>query len=146
MCPLDMTPIRRRGVVAAASNASSPSVTIEALHHHTLSAKHQHIGTNFLFFISSRRLHTGYWRDWSSDLCSSDLRDDVVLAVDEHEERVLARLDPAAQPPGDAGEDVLLAPPEQLELRVAVEQVALLVAAGDEPVGEIGRASCREIV
>src|SRR3712207_8459101 len=73
MCPLDMTPIRRRGVVAAASNASSPSVTIEALHHHTLSAKHQHIGTNFLFFISSRQLHTGYWRDWSSDVCSSDL-------------------------------------------------------------------------
>src|SRR3712207_8310564 len=26
----------------------------------------------FLFF-SSRRRHTIYWRDWSSDVCSSDL-------------------------------------------------------------------------
>src|SRR3712207_2993938 len=25
-------------------------------------------------FFSSRRLHTRYWRDWSSDVCSSDLR------------------------------------------------------------------------
>src|SRR3712207_7489525 len=26
-----------------------------------------------LFFFSSRRRHTRYWRDWSSDVCSSDL-------------------------------------------------------------------------
>ena len=25
------------------------------------------------FFFSSRRRHTIYWRDWSSDVCSSDL-------------------------------------------------------------------------
>src|SRR3712207_8217590 len=24
------------------------------------------------FFFSSRRRHTRYWRDWSSDVCSSD--------------------------------------------------------------------------
>src|SRR5476651_1499863 len=30
------------------------------------------------FFFSSRRRHTRYWRDWSSDVCSSDL----VLATD----------------------------------------------------------------
>src|SRR3712207_8911786 len=28
---------------------------------------------NFFFFFSSRRRHTRYWRDWSSDVCSSDL-------------------------------------------------------------------------
>src|ERR1035437_5857 len=28
-----------------------------------------------LFFFSSRRRHTRYWRDWSSDVCSSDLGD-----------------------------------------------------------------------
>src|SRR3712207_6660640 len=33
----------------------------------------QHI----LFFFSSRRRHTRYWRDWSSDVCSSDLRRDM---------------------------------------------------------------------
>src|ERR1035437_9219602 len=27
----------------------------------------------FFIFFSSRRRHTRYWRDWSSDVCSSDL-------------------------------------------------------------------------
>src|SRR3712207_7089398 len=26
-----------------------------------------------IYFFSSRRRHTRYWRDWSSDVCSSDL-------------------------------------------------------------------------
>src|SRR3712207_5173013 len=29
--------------------------------------------TYYVFFFSSRRRHTRYWRDWSSDVCSSDL-------------------------------------------------------------------------
>src|SRR5207253_8425801 len=29
----------------------------------------------FFFFFSSRRRHTRWPRDWSSDVCSSDLRD-----------------------------------------------------------------------
>src|SRR5438445_8698247 len=29
------------------------------------------------FFFSSRRRHTRYWRDWSSDVCSSDLTSTV---------------------------------------------------------------------
>src|SRR5438445_13456203 len=38
------------------------------------------------FFFSSRRRHTRYWRDWSSDVCSSDLdrtggSDDEVVFV-----------------------------------------------------------------
>src|SRR3712207_7715486 len=28
---------------------------------------------SLLFFFSSRRRHTRYWRDWSSNVCSSDL-------------------------------------------------------------------------
>src|SRR6476620_4272082 len=31
------------------------------------------------FFFSSRRRHTRYWRDWSSDMCSSDLQ---IVALD----------------------------------------------------------------
>src|SRR5215203_5828850 len=31
------------------------------------------IQVSSFFFFSSRRLHTRYWRDWSSDVCSSDL-------------------------------------------------------------------------
>src|SRR5437762_9790819 len=30
--------------------------------------------TSYYFFFSSRRLHTSYIGDWSSDVCSSDLR------------------------------------------------------------------------
>src|SRR3712207_6211778 len=29
------------------------------------------------FFFSSRRRHTRYWRDWSSDVCSSDLLEEI---------------------------------------------------------------------
>src|SRR3712207_9008056 len=29
----------------------------------------------YCYFFSSRRRHTRYWRDWSSDVCSSDLVD-----------------------------------------------------------------------
>src|SRR5258707_2202380 len=32
-----------------------------------------HLFHFFFFFFSSRRRHTRYWRDWSSDVCSSDL-------------------------------------------------------------------------
>src|SRR3712207_8032217 len=35
----------------------------------------------FFFFFSSRRRHTRYWRDWSSDVCSSDLLGHLTLAA-----------------------------------------------------------------
>src|SRR3712207_7214959 len=31
------------------------------------------VHVSLFFFFSSRRRHTRYWRDWSSDVCSSDL-------------------------------------------------------------------------
>src|SRR3712207_1889700 len=34
----------------------------------------------FFFFFSSRRRHTRYWRDWSSDVCSSDLHTTAMSA------------------------------------------------------------------
>src|SRR5947209_13881126 len=45
------------------------------------------------FFFSSRRRHTRYWRDWSSDVCSSDLEQPgaqarVELVVPRRVERV----------------------------------------------------------
>src|SRR3712207_7714005 len=36
-------------------------------------------GLAVIFFFSSRRRHTRYWRDWSSDVCSSDL--EAVITV-----------------------------------------------------------------
>src|SRR3712207_8846929 len=35
-----------------------------------------------IFFFSSRRRHTRYWRDWSSDVCSSDLSNLLSFAND----------------------------------------------------------------
>src|SRR3712207_6550111 len=34
-----------------------------------------------MVFFSSRRRHTRYWRDWSSDVCSSDLVDELVASL-----------------------------------------------------------------
>src|SRR5690606_16479360 len=38
--------------------------------------------TRVLFFFSSRRRHTRFSRDWSSDVCSSDLKGSRVLSWD----------------------------------------------------------------
>src|SRR3712207_3067854 len=48
-------------------------------------ARIQLLGVEFIFFFffSSRRRHTRYWRDWSSDVCSSDLFDNIEV-VDLH--------------------------------------------------------------
>src|SRR5215203_7157955 len=39
------------------------------------------IPSRTVFFFSSRRRHTRYWRDWSSDVCSSDLTTISTTAV-----------------------------------------------------------------
>src|SRR3712207_6923791 len=47
----------------------------------------------YFFFFSSRRRHTRYWRDWSSDVCSSDLRGmEVYDFVDLPRESMDARI------------------------------------------------------
>src|SRR3712207_411389 len=38
--------------------------------------------SSFYFFFSSRRRHTRYWRDWSSDVCSSDLPSSIDVRLD----------------------------------------------------------------
>src|SRR3712207_6579758 len=38
-------------------------------------------GSVLSFFFSSRRRHTRYWRDWSSDVCSSDLAEKAGLTI-----------------------------------------------------------------
>ena len=79
-----------------------------------------------------------------ADECLEDLaldvgprrRDHVVLALVEDVEGLLARVDPALEPAGDAGDHVLLPPAQEAELVIAVEQVVLVLAARDEIVGE----------
>src|SRR5947209_10409245 len=57
----------------------------------------------FFFFFSSRRRHTRYWRDWSSDVCSSDL---VTAAVFDRD-TVAHLLDQVAASPADWAERVV---------------------------------------
>src|SRR3712207_9217249 len=81
------------------------------------------------FFFSSRRRHTRYWRDWSSDVCSSDLGAVTGLLV-----AGLALL-------GVAGYyGVLLLTGE--EEREAIDALVGL-GFGGSLISEIGRASCR---
>src|SRR5438067_13185700 len=74
------------------------------------------------FFFSSRRRHTRSKRDWSSDVCSSDLARAEQAGKIAH--RAVLQVAPGA------GE-------EQQPRGVALRQRRL---------GEIGRASCRERV
>src|SRR3712207_7510551 len=57
-----------------------------------------------IFFFSSRRRHTRYWRDWSSDVCSSDLSDGYqVTQMDQfhtHVQNFLTRLRTTPPYPG----------------------------------------------
>src|SRR5690349_24760235 len=83
----------------------------------------------FLFFFSSRRRHTRSLRDWSSDVCSSDLGvilTGLMLALSRpFVEFALARWTVDAQ----------------LERAIVVAAAASVMAGA-----EIGRASCRERV
>src|SRR3712207_8724162 len=51
-----------------------------------------------LFFFSSRRRHTRYWRDWSSDVCSSDLKQSFTIRRPSSlTRRCCVRVSPIAQ-------------------------------------------------
>src|SRR5699024_12013697 len=116
-----------------------------------------------LFFFSSRRRHTRSKRDWSSDVCSSDLRGEVpqaspeLLVVVRAMERS-AVADPrgtAADPRRDAARlraaltalptvrDQLLADPEQ-ELRLRLAQA--LEGAGDHPAATTAALDALELM
>src|SRR5690606_40212831 len=87
----------------------------------------------FFFFFSSRRRHTRFSRDWSSDVCSSDL----ALAIVLRQPHVAL---PARMP-------VRRAKTQAIEvLRQDVAEYLLRCGLGVGLVGrlEIGRASCRE--
>src|SRR5207245_4383378 len=93
-------------VSVAASACSSPSVLLVCF-----------------FFFSSRRRHTRCYRDWSSDVCSSDLRSSAA-AGREAVRRASAPSTSVESASGGRG--TAPAPPR--------------------PRREIGRASCRERV
>src|SRR5687768_18178601 len=88
----------------------------------------------FFFFFSSRRRHTRCSRDWSSDVCSSDL--------------VAKRVDGVMTPLGPAQEFQVVV--EGQENMSVADRTALVEfqqkAVRLQRAVKIGRASCRERV
>src|SRR3712207_7671633 len=95
--------------------------------------KREVLRASLYFFFSSRRRHTRYWRDWSSDVCSSDLsvqaleRGDSLVATAPPAQRWLL-----VEQPGPWGQEALT------QSRFDGDVAPRLTHR------EIGRASCRE--
>src|SRR5699024_11238462 len=79
------------------------------------------------FFFSSRRRHTRSKRDWSSDVCSSDLFGGSIVA--DLAEQARAQIVDVGIPLGHGAND---------------HRIGHRIAADDLPILQIGRASCRE--
>src|SRR3712207_9467400 len=76
------------------------------------------------FFFSSRRRHTRYWRDWSSDVCSSDL-DSLREAIDQNGlPDVLDPLTPTQVPDVAAPDQALLSSPVVDSVSGSVVQIS----------------------
>src|SRR3989440_5832367 len=89
----------------------------------------------FLFFFSSRRRHTRSDRDWSSDVCSSDLNMGAWRAIRHRLEEAL----PQGVTLRYAGRPWRASPSEGYPTAHLREQDRILREAL-----KIGRASCRE--
>src|SRR3712207_8262254 len=87
------------------------------------------------FFFSSRRRHTRYWRDWSSDVCSP-----ISTYPDGFPEEIIARFE------SETGRGVIGNKPAS-GTRIIEELGPEQEKAGSWIVytsAEVGRASCRE--
>src|SRR5690606_40917661 len=87
------------------------------------------------FFFSSRRRHTRFSRDWSSDVCSSDL-DDIIATLTR---TALAEGWSVRIVTGD--KDFIQLLDEGVELYDPMKDQ--VTVAADVPGRQIGRASCR---
>src|SRR6266581_7908831 len=104
----------------------------------------------FFFFFSSRRRHTRWTGDWSSDVCSSDLRsermpgsDEQAAVTAEHQRDagcVELIADARGQPPGVVDDRALVARSGDARLRV------IDVTAGEHDPGVDGAASGKAVV
>src|SRR5690349_24063404 len=95
------------------------------------------------FFFSSRRRHTRSLRDWSSDVCSSDLST-TASAVDTTSVTGCGRPSTDGFSDGHFGE--FCAGGGRTDRRIGWRGFGRLYCGGKVREGEIGRASCRERV
>src|SRR5690606_39653899 len=87
------------------------------------------------FFFSSRRRHTSFSRDWSSDVCSSDLFISPFRAERELVRSMLSE-----------GEFIEVFVDTPLEVAESRDVKGLYKKARSGELKKIGRASCRERV
>src|SRR2546430_3287762 len=89
---------------------------------------------SFVFFFSSRRRHTRFDCDWSSDVCSSDLIGSEEYAEDNDSFGLTTLMRQHARVDG-----------RRIELRFPAKSGSRAELTLSDP-GKIGRASCRERV
>src|SRR5437660_6218680 len=99
-----------------------------------------------LFFFSSRRRYTRWPRDWSSDVCSSDLDVQLVWDLDRSARADHTVLERAGHRDRLERRTGLVAEPNSLVEEGAQRRAGGIVGIRARPVGKIGRASCRERV
>src|SRR5256886_8465994 len=102
--------------------------------HRMLEWAGRRVGLSLVFFFSSRRRHTRFDCDWSSDVCSSDLALALPGAVLPGGFEIGAR-----KTYGHISEGMICS---VSELALGDDHTGILVLPADE----IGRASCRERV
>src|SRR5699024_11913650 len=88
----------------------------------------------FLFFFSSRRRHTRSKRDWSSDVCSSDLRNNTSQLPQVSIQWLCIKIS-----------DTIIPSLRAMVSLQAKNKLPTSVSSGKVP-DKIGRASCRERV
>src|SRR3712207_9435195 len=116
-----------------------------------------------IFFLSSRRRHTRYWRDWSSDVCSSDLNlrvkqkmekavngnsDEEYIGIVKEEQKGIANIMTLRRTRG------VISDRKRFEFELVgdnslstfISQYYSTVPVIPRFIYEIGRASCRERV
>src|SRR5690606_39775471 len=92
-----------------------------------------------------RRRHTRFSRDWSSDVCSSDLDPPAILARPEHRRELPDAFPAVRMTMADGrnlGQGGVFFDLDGTLVDTAPDMVAVLVAMQQSK--EIGRASCRE--
>ena len=101
------------------------------------------------FFFSSRRRHTRYWRDWSSDVCSSDLfhitnKFANTIFLDETIDQDFAGNE---KPTAMNSKITLTIKRQQLRTKPFIESFVIVLSLFfSSQLRQIGRASCRERV
>src|SRR5690606_39618176 len=93
-------------------------------------------------FSSSRRPHTRFSRDWSSDVCSSDLNRDRLLRVHPRPSTGGEREFAIAI---EKSSTLLQRHPRSSYLDDALELIGISQFYLGDFLSEIGRASCREV-